>query len=242
MISILICDDDKLFVDKLRQTLESAMNRNKTPAKIHAFNSAEEIGSEVLAACDIAFLDIDFQGKSYNGLDIARKLRRNQSDAVIVFVTNYIEYAPEGYEVQAFRYILKNELPQKLESSVEQILAHIRKAKSNIKIQTEGELVDIRVQDLLFIESMKHTLIFHVAQKGRGEQREYSCYSSLSKMEEELAKRGFLRIHKSFLVNMAHIRKLNCNEALLDDGTILRVGSKTYAECKRQYLLWRGQN
>ena len=242
MISIIICDDDKQFVEKLKNAVETSMSKNKTPAKIYAFTGAEEIGSEVLAACNIAFLDIDFQGKSYNGLDIARKLRRMQNDAVIVFVTNYIEYAPEGYEVQAFRYILKNELPQKFTATVDQILEHIRKAKSDIKIQVDGELVSIRVQDILYIESMKHTLIFHVAQKGREAEREYSCYSSLSKMEEELTKRGFLRIHKSYLVNMSHIKKFNCNEALLDSGISLRVSNKTYSECKKQYLLWRGQN
>lgn len=241
MISIIICDDDKLFVEKLKQTLEISMRRNKTPAKIHVFTGAEDIGSEVLGACDIAFLDIDFQGKNYNGLDIARKIRSLQSNAVIVFVTNYVEYAPEGYEVQAFRYILKNELPQKLETTTAQILERIRKAKSDIKIQTDGELVNIRVQDILYIESMKHTLIIHVVQKGRDTEREYSCYSSLTKMEEELAKRGFLRIHKSYLVNMKHIKKINCNEALLDSGISLRVSSRAYSEIKKEYMLWRGK-
>ncbi len=70
----------------------------------------EEISTQILSSADIAFLDVDYSGKNYNGMDIARKLRSLRKDTVIIFVTNFIEYAPEGYEVQAFRYILKREI------------------------------------------------------------------------------------------------------------------------------------
>ena len=60
-------------------------------------------------------------------------------------------------------------------------------------------------------------------------------------MEANLKDRGFLRVHKSYILNMRHIKTLNCNKACLMDGTQLSVGSKNYSECKKQYLLWRGQ-
>lgn len=242
MVSILICDDDEQFAIRLQDAIKRALEREKIKAKIYTFLCSEEIGNEVLSTCDIAFLDIDFKGKSYNGIDIARRLREFRQDAVIVFVTNYLEYAPDGYEVQAFRYILKNEIPQKLEVNINQIFAHIRSAKSDIKIQMDGEIIDINVQDILFVEAMGHTLIFHLTPKDQKPGKQYNCYSTLTQMETELANRGFLRIHKSYLVNMVHIKKLNCSEVLLDSGTQLRVSSKTYAECKKQYLLWRGQH
>lgn len=206
MISIIICDDDEQFAVNLHDVIKRSLEKKNIKAKIFAFLSAEEIGNEVLSACDVAFLDIDFKGKSYNGIDIARRLRKLRQDAVIVFVTNYLEYAPDGYEVQAFRYILKNEIPQKLEVNINQIFAHIRTAKSDIKIQMDGEIIDIKVQDILFIEAMGHTLIFHLAPKGQKPGKQYNCYSTLTQMETELANRGFLRIHKSYLVNMAHIK------------------------------------
>lgn len=74
----------------------------------------ERIPDSILSGCDIAFLDIDFEGKRYNGIDIARRIRSKRKDAVIIFVTNYIEYAPEGYEINAFRYVLKSEISRKL--------------------------------------------------------------------------------------------------------------------------------
>lgn len=242
MISIIICDDDELFASQLKKDVEEAMQKREVSAKVHAFNSAEEIGSDIISNCDIAFLDIDFKGKDYNGIDIARKIRKAQNDAVIIFITNYIEYAPEGYEVQAFRYLFKSDIPRKLEAGIDKILEQIRAAKNDIKILSAGELIGIAVQDILYIEAMGHILHFHVTGKKSGEEREYTSYSTLAKMEIDLANRGFLRIHRSYLVNMMHVRKLNCNEAVFCSGDTLSVGSKNYAECKRAFMLWKGQH
>ena len=133
MIQIIICDDDAAFAERLSAAISTILTRDSISAKILVCNSAEEIGRETLASCDVAFLDVDFKGKNYNGIDIARELRSLRNDAVIVFVTNYVEFAPEGYEVQAFRYLLKNELPQKLEASIGKIIGQLRTEKSDIK-------------------------------------------------------------------------------------------------------------
>ena len=242
MIHVLICDDDRAFALRLKESVEAILEEKRTAAKVSVFCSAEEIGGETLSSCDAAFLDIDFAGKEYNGLDIARRIRSLRNDAVIVFVTNFVEYAPEGYEVQAFRYLLKDELPRKLEGCLGEILRQLRTEKSDIKIQVEGEQISLPVRDIIYLESMGHTLIFHVRCKGYEPDRTYSCYGAIGKMEAELSARGFLRSQKSYLVNMAHIKKLNSAQVLLSNGVSLPVSSRGYADCKRQYLLWRGRD
>ena len=242
MIHILICDDDRAFTLRLKASVESILAEKHTAARISVFSSAEEIGGETMASCDAAFLDIDFAGKELNGLDIARRIRASRNDAVIVFVTNYVEYAPEGYEVRAFRYLLKEELPHKLEDCLSQVLLQLRTEKSDLKISVEGETISLPLRDLLYLESMGHSLSFHVCCKGYEPDRTYSCYGAIGKMEEELSGRGFLRIQKSYLVNMAHIKKLSSVQVLLSNGVSLPVSSRGYADCKRQYLLWKGRD
>ena len=242
MIKIIICDDDSLFVEKLMAQIKPLFQGSSIPLRINTFSCAEEIGAETLSACDIAFLDIDFASKSYNGIDIARRIRTYNQDAVIVFITNYLEYAPEGYEVQAFRYILKNELSKKIEESIHQIITYIRSAKANIKIQANGEIIDLPLKDINYIESMGHTVIIHLISKKKNEDRQCICYSTLAKKESELSERGFIRVHKSYLVNMNHIKKFNCFSVILDSGVELPVSSKKYSENKRIFLLWRGKN
>lgn len=194
----------------------------------------------MLSGCDIALLDIDYIDQNYNGIDIAKRLRRFRKDAIIIFVTNFIEYAPEGYEVQAFRYILKRNLKSDLKPYIEQALLHLQSNKETLKIQVNGEFIDLLIEDILYMEVMQHTVTVYVQRTGvRNGVRSYVVYSTLTDLEEALAERGFLRIHKSYLVNMRHIAKFQSKAAVLDNGTTLRVGEKSYSENKKKYLLWR---
>lgn len=239
LIHILLCDDDAAFLARLEAAVADAMRELRVPAKVHAFHSGEEIAPSLLRACDIALLDIDFPRKPYNGIDIARALRAERRDAVILFVTNYVEYAPEGYEVQAFRYLLKSEIQTKLVRDLRLALEHLRKLRRTYPIQISGETIHLPMEDILYVESQKHTAVFHVR---RGSAvKTYSVYSSLRSVEGNLAEEGFLRIQKSYLVNMRHILRYQCKEAVLTGNITLPVSEKNYAEQKRKYLLWKGR-
>ena len=139
MINILICDDDSSFAARLKNLSEQYFSVHGIPAAVSAFSDAEEIGSETFASCDIALLDIDYVSKPYNGLDVARRLRAVRKDAVLIFITNYVEYAPEGYEVRAFRYLLKSEIDRKFAPCLTQAVACLRTESPKLKLSCEGE-------------------------------------------------------------------------------------------------------
>ena len=115
LINILVCDDDTVFLRQQADNIAVVLENHHLPARVHTFSDKSDIPESLLQSCDMAFLDIDFPKAAFNGMDIARRLRLCNRDTVIIFVTNYVEYAREGYEVQAFRYLLKKEIPQKLE-------------------------------------------------------------------------------------------------------------------------------
>ena len=96
MLRVIICDDDVRFLATMTRIVDDIVCRFPCCVKIHSYTSFEQIGQPILASCDIALLDMDFGDKKYNGLAIARELRSLRSDAIIIFITNYIEYAPEG--------------------------------------------------------------------------------------------------------------------------------------------------
>lgn len=238
MIRILICDDDLLFLKNMKKHVETTLKQIGIAAKIHTFHSMEEIGAPILASCDIAFLDIDFEQVKYNGLDIAKKLRAVRKDASIIFVTNYIEYAPEGYEVQAFRYVLKKDLQDKLQEYLQLAVAQLNESGETLKIKINGEIIDIPLNSILYIEAQLRTVLIYVQKKNNTKQ--YSCYAAISELERQLEQQGFLRIQKSYLVSMRHLKRFQCHEAELDNGIILKVSEKNYAEQKKKYLLWKG--
>lgn len=240
-IRIVLCDDSTQFLTSLRTTIRDILNTHKINAVIYSFENIESIPESFLSSSDIFFLDIDFQGKEYTGIDIAKRIRCLRQDSIIIFVTNYIEYAPEGYEVQAFRYCLKNEIHLKLEQYLLQTIAKLQSEQETIQFTISGDTITISLADILYIESQGHTAVIHILEYGSQVEKLHKIYATLTSLEQNLSERGFLRIQKSFLVNMRRMKKFQCNEAVLDNGIVLRVSEKTYAEQKKKYLFWKGR-
>lgn len=115
MIHILICDDDTTFAHDMYKRILTLPAYSPKSMTIQCLTNANDINAELLTNCDILFLDIDLGEK--NGISLARDMRRRNPEAVLIFVTNFSEYAPEGYEVDAFRYLSKTELDKKLSLS-----------------------------------------------------------------------------------------------------------------------------
>lgn len=241
MYSIFLCDDDTRFLDDIKDRVTSFVAKRNIAAKIYVYSSMEEISDHLLKTCDIAILDVDFAGKKYSGIDIAKRLRTFRDESVIIFATNFIEYAPEGYEVQAFRYIMKHDIPEKLEGYLEQAIDRLNTDNETIKFQINGEIVDIPLSEIVYIEAQLHTVKVFVQVKNRNQLREYSFYGSIGKLEQHLTGKGFLRIHKSYLVNAAHVKRYQCQSAELNFGVVLKASPSRYAEQKAKYLFWKGQ-
>lgn len=236
MLRILLADDEKTFLSKLERLIMQYAAQQQLKIQIGTY-TRDNLSSFLLQPYDIAFLDIDFGNRRGAGIDLARRLRRERNDAIIIFVTNFVEYAPEGYELRAFRYLLKADVDAKLECYFSQAVTQFSTRREMISIQCNGELINLSVDDIIYLESDKHTV--HIYLLG-GKFDRYSCYSSLQSFEQKLEQLGFLRIHKSYLVNMRHIKKLQCGKVALESGVPLPVSEKNYAEIKRTYLLWKG--
>lgn len=240
MIRITICDDNKVFAKLMRTKLRAILESNGIAAEIHVINSAEQLSDVLITSGDIFFLDIDFDKKPYNGIDIAKNVRQVRQDAVIIFVSNYIEFAPAGYELQAFRYILKKDLDKKLKNSLLDAVKLLQIEQSPLEIWMSGDLCRLPTSEIVYMEAQSHYVSVYVRKKNQNNLKIYKCHTSLSCLEKQLASQGFLRIQKSYLVNMNHLKKFQCNQAVLDDGKLLPVSEKNYAARKQEYLKWKG--
>ncbi len=233
-IKVLLCDDDAEFMSVFRDEIIAAFAKHNLKAELSTFNSAEYIPEGMLSSCDMAFLDIDFEGEDYNGIDIARKLRGVNDKAILFFVTNFIDYAPAGYEVRAFRYILKRDRNDVLERYIMQAIEQMAEEREFLNISDGDENIEISLDDISYLEVLNHEVIIH------RKEGDSSLFASLSSLEEQLEKCGFLRIHNSYLVNMRYIGKYRSRECILTDGTVLPSSERNYSAQKQKYLLWKG--
>ncbi len=241
MIRIVLCDDNGAFLESLRREIRSILRKYDVDAEIYSYSRAGDIPAQMMSSCDGFFLDVDLSLDNMTGVDLARQMRGKNATALIIFVTNYIEYAPDGYEVQAFRYLLKRDISQKLEPCLLQMIKKMNKEQEAIRISVSGEIISIPQADVLYIEASGHLLIVHVQKKETRNKKTYEFYSSLAKLEQQAEFKDFLRTQKSYLVNMQRICQYNCVNATLDNGETLRVSEKNYSEQKKKYLLWKGK-
>lgn len=233
-IRVILCDDEPDFIKTFYSEIESAFIKLNLKADISASSNVDDIPADLLASCDMAFLDIDFEGEDYNGIDIARRLRGVNKKAILFFVTNFIDYAPAGYEVQAFRYILKRDRNDVLERYIMQATEQMAEEREFLVLSDGEEGVEIPLDEISYLEVLNHEVIIH------RKEGSHTLYASLSSLEEQLGKCGFLRIHNSYLVNMRYIQKYRSCECILTDGTALPASERNYSAQKQKYLLWKG--
>ena len=231
-MKIAICDDEQIFLDKLKELLEKYSVTHQIQMEIEEYNTAEQFLKEISNEYDLILLDVRLD--QANGIDVAKELRARKIDSMIIYISAYLEMAPRGYEVQAFRYILKNDLDQVLEYTMNDALAELRRRRKEYEIKTQGQTECIPLANILYFASFKRYVEIYTA------DRTYKQYRKMYELEQELEEQGFLRIHKSYLVNMRYISYIKNREIYLKDGTVLPCSKKEYQNIKNRYILWEG--
>lgn len=240
MFYIAICDDEEFYRERERYLVMNYMNQIGYKCQIDMYSSGEEIlknGVEILKY-SIIFLDINM--KELDGIETARKIRKFTRDTYIVFVTAFITYSLEGYKVDAIRYLLKDDdyFDKIVFECLDAILYKMDyKVYKQIFEFQEGRF-EIYLDDILYIDSNLHKLTFHMKQ---GSKKEYTMYERLDVIQEKVYDADFCRIHKSYLVNLKYVEKIERYKAIFSDGSSLPVSKARYLEAKEDLICYRGE-
>ena len=163
-----------------------------------AASAAEAI--ELAPGCDALFLDVEMPGVS--GLDAARLVRGRTEPPAIVFVTAHAEYAVDAFAVEAFDYLLKPVDPERLARVVERLLARVApvaRSARKIPVVAGGRTELIDQEQVHFIQAEGDYSRVHVY------DRSYLSTASLHELEEALPADRFMRIHRSYIANLAKV-------------------------------------
>ncbi|MEA0553463.1 LytTR family DNA-binding domain-containing protein [Lysinibacillus irui] len=211
-MNVYIVDDEPLARAELRYLLEQTALVNVCG---ESENLEEFYKESQLEKVDCVFLDIEL-GMN-NGLDLARQLLLNEQRPEIIFATAYDDYALQAFEVNAFDYILKPFEAQRVQIAVEKLIAKKRAAQVKTLEEIKGSQLDkldkltvfindrillIKVQDILYCTSEDSKTVV-VTEQGR-----FFASESLAALEKRLSLKGFVRVHRAFIVNLEHIVEL----------------------------------
>jgi two-component system response regulator LytT len=210
---IAVCDDEELFRIEFKSVLDKVLINAEYD--IDTFSGGSSLYEAFLKnPFDLVFLDIEMPG--IDGITLAKRLRAVSENVQIVFLTSHIEYALEGYEVNALRYLVKPVDMNKLS----EVLKYIQDKKNNsrqIMIKQEGEDIVIDISDVIYMESMDKNVRIVTSKS------EYITRYNISDYEEELKNSGFLRIHRGYLISLSKVKKIVKNDVVMDGDISLPV-------------------
>lgn len=202
-----IIEDDASYTQYLEECLARYGAEHDCSFQVRTFSRAESFLADQRSIDDMVFMDVDLGAGWMNGLDAARALRRQGSMAVLFFITNMPQYAPDGYEVDAIDYCVKpikySSLSVKLDKAI-RVLAQRRGIPVRIKTR-EGFQV-ISSSDIVYIEVKGHNLMFHTIRET------VSAYGGLGERESELRDHEFARCSASILLNLRYVTGLYGDE------------------------------
>lgn len=240
MLEIAICDDEEYFLEQEKELISRYMNRFGYQFRIDTFVSGVEfmaVGDRI-SKYDIVFLDINM--REMNGLETARKIRQYTKEAYIVFVTAFITYSLEGYKVDAVRYILKDNdsLEKAIIECLDTIICKMHYVKNKYTFDFQEGRKTLFLDDILYIESNLHKLVFHLTGKKSGR---YTIYGRLDYIDEMLHDFNFCRVHKSYLVNLKYMEKVERYSARLSTGDTVSISQPKYNDVREQFIYYKGE-
>ncbi len=237
MLRIAVCDDEKYYREKITELLKEELEKRELQDYvIEEYGTGTELLSENhFLVHDIIFLDINMP--EVNGIEIAEQIRKKRPRVVLVFITAFVDYALEGYKTEAIRFLLKDILEQSFPECIEAIIRKLSLQAFKVKCNGKEGEQEIPVDRICYIESMAHKLLFHMAGV---EAQQYSAYDKLDHMEEMLAGYGFLRIHKSYLVNIKCVEEIARYAVRLKNGRQLPIPRGKYQQVKVRYYEMAG--
>lgn len=230
---IVICDDERKEMKHAQMCIEAQNEILPADTQIEMYSPIElkEMVQDGNLMCDIAILDIEFQGVAFDGIELATKINENYPECKIIYLTHILEFAPNVYETDHCYFVMKNNMEVMLPLAVKKAVALIKSRESHVQIElvVNGSKQYIKQNDILYIEKLNRKTYIHT------ENETYETYTALSsllhKMNEEM-----VRCHSSFIVNLSYVSRLEREKIALSDGSEIPIG-KTYRErVKAEYL------
>lgn len=237
MIRIAVCEDELNMLDDIgRMVLEYANANPQFNISLHSFKSAFDLlesRNGKNASFHIYLLDILMP--LMNGIELGRHIRKDDDQAVIIFMTSSREYALESFKVSPMQYLLKPVHEITLFSALEKACQRVRQAAdSNVLVRVKGGIACIRYHQISFIEYMNHTMTYHLT-TGKTLTTMVLRESFTDCTDNYLKDPRFIKPHASFVLNMDHVQVMTAREFEMMGGEIVPISKRAYAQIRKQF-------
>lgn len=231
-IRIAICDDMKEHAAHLEKLICKSMGSKCDmdvffdPMNLIKYLQMDE-------GYDVLFLDIGME--PIDGLEAAKRIRVFDKNLLIIFTTSMDDFMQQGYEVRAFRYLLKPVKEDALRKTLEAALTELGQAGQGEYLVNIGKRVEkILLDDIIYFESKERKIT------ARSMNDAILFYKRIKDVAEDVKNQGFVQCHKSFIVNLRKIRRIDGYTVVLSNDEVLPISRQYSADTRKSFFQYIG--
>lgn len=228
---IAVCDDHPEELEVLLRLLNHWQRERRTPLRFKTFHSSADLLDAARKEHFTLYL-LDVMMPGTNGMETAREIRSFDEAADIIFLTSAVGYAYESYGVRALKYLLKPISGEILFPILDQLYQQELRPKEGLTLKSGSTLIRVPYSQLAFVEVIRRHLYFNMTD---GSVREVA--GTLKEYEPLLLERDeFMRVHRSYIVNMFQVSDLSPMGLRTFSGKSLPVSRLLYPQLKADYM------
>ena len=211
---ILVCDDDAAFAAQMDEYISEWFRAREIQVQSTVCTSGEQLlATPELERYQLAFLDVDL--KTTDGIALGRKLRQVAPDIVLVYISAYLEFAPQGYTVNAYRYLLKRDIAAQLPSCLEDIFSGMSDLRKTLEVHHNRTTSEIPLDQIYYLESDLRQINVY---GDIPHQPICTFYGKIADLPAMLYENGFLQVGR--------LLRLYLQLLLAVDAAVLAVGAQ----------------
>lgn len=227
-MKICICDDDAMVrkeVSNYVQTLCIGISASD----ITELTSGEALVKHyaIKGRFDLIFIDVEMGGMT--GITAAEKIRMQDPNVIIIFISNHAQYVFDSFSSEAFHYILKPIKKQEFEEVFTRAINKFMLMNTLIWLKWQGKRFPVAIREIRYVENKFRHILLHT------EDGDMEANGSVTEILSELEIYGFLKINQSCIVNIDYIKRLSAEEVVMKDNTVLPVSVRRRMSVLKSY-------
>lgn len=233
-IKIAVVDDDDLVCSQVETLLITITKKYGIYCEVDIYSSGDVFQNHLRSGLfyDVVFLDIEMDGAS--GIEVSRILRETlgNESTQIVYISGKTEYAIEVFDFDPIHFLPKPLTEEKIEKAFVKLMHKLNLKAEAFSYKVGHDVHRVAIRDILYFENNKRKVIIYF----RNQKDEF--YGDLENVEQQLRHYHFIRIHKSYLVNLLQVRRFTYETVEMANHAVLPIAQSKRSEIREMQFVW----
>lgn len=231
-LKVAVCDDDKEILGVISGAIQSAMSVQGFVPEVYTFTEGEAL-IEAVGNHRIQLVLLDIEMPKMDGIQIGQRIREIDSYISLIYVSENESKVFEAFQAEPLCFVRKSRFLSDLAVAANLFRKTYERNESDyVEFTAKSGILTLKANDILYIEGQRNYQTVFLAANQKTEELKMT----MERLEDLLLDKGFIRIHKGFLVNHSYIQRIDGLELSLRDGTALPIARSRLEDVKTRYI------